>query len=82
MRNRYEGNWKKGVRDGFGVFYYANGSKYEGYWKDNMKEGYAFYTDENGKNSLILFSKDRMIKGEKPSQIEGDSTKKASKKEV
>lgn len=51
------------------MFYYANGSKYEGYWKDNMKEGYAFYTDENGKNSLILFNKDRMIKGEKPSQI-------------
>lgn len=51
------------MRDGFGVFYYANGSKYEGYWKDNMKEGFAFYTDENGKTSLIQFSKDRMLKG-------------------
>ena len=63
MRNRYEGNWKNGVRDGYGVFHYANGSKYEGYWKNNMKEGYSFYTDENGKVSLILFSKDRMMKG-------------------
>jgi len=45
MRNRYEGNWKIGVREGFGIFYYANGSKYEGYWKNNMKEGYSFYTD-------------------------------------
>lgn len=37
IRNRYEGSWVNGVRDGYGVFYYANGSKYEGYWKDNMK---------------------------------------------
>lgn len=28
MRNRYEGEWKVGLRDGFGIFYYANGSKY------------------------------------------------------
>jgi hypothetical protein len=35
-----------------------------------MKEGYSFYTDENGKVSLILFAKDRMMKGEKPSVIE------------
>ena len=69
MRNRYEGFWKGGVREGFGVFYYANGSKYEGYWKDNMKEGYSFYTDENGKVSLILFRKDRMIKGNRPDNI-------------
>ncbi len=31
-----------------------------------MKEGYSFYTDENGKMSLILFHKDRMIKPNKP----------------
>ena len=34
-----------------------------------MKEGYSFYTDENGKNSLILFNKDRMIKNDKPAQL-------------
>ena len=45
MRNRYEGGWVNGVRQGYGVFYYANGSKYQGYWKDNMKEGNAFYTN-------------------------------------
>lgn len=83
LRNRYEGNWKKGVRDGFGVFYYANGSKYEGYWRDNMKEGFAFYTDENGRNSLILFSKDRMIKSDKPAQLDSENAKKLpNKKEV
>lgn len=34
-----------------------------------MKEGYSFYADENGRNSLILFNKDRMIKGERPVQL-------------
>jgi hypothetical protein len=83
MRNRYEGSWKGGVRDGFGVFYYANGSKYEGYWQNNMKEGYAFYTDENGKNSLIFFHKDRMIKGNRSDSIEAENVKKVpNKKEV
>lgn len=48
-----------------------------------MKEGYSFYTDENGKVSLILFSKDRMMKGQKPSVIENENVKKVpSKKEV
>jgi antitoxin component YwqK of YwqJK toxin-antitoxin module len=59
----------KGVRDGYGVFYYANGSKYEGYWKDNMKEGFSFYTNENGKAQLILFKKDRMIRENHPVSI-------------
>ena len=27
---RYIGQWKDGKRDGYGIFYYANGSKYEG----------------------------------------------------
>lgn len=58
----YQGNWAKGLREGYGVFYYANGAKYEGFWKDNMKEGFAFYTNENGNISLTLFCKDRMIK--------------------
>lgn len=37
MRNRYEGQWKAGLRHGLGTFYYANGSKYEGEWSKNLK---------------------------------------------
>lgn len=62
MRNRYEGNWANGVREGYGVFHYANGAKYEGFWKNNMKQGFAFFTDENGKISHLMFDKDRMLK--------------------
>ena len=50
------------MRQGYGVFHYANGSKYEGYWKNNMKQGLALYTDENGKMCLINFDKDKMMK--------------------
>ncbi|OON16365.1 MORN repeat protein [Opisthorchis viverrini] len=39
LPNVYDGEWKNGVRHGFGVFHYPNGSKYAGYWKDNMKHG-------------------------------------------
>ena len=82
MRNRYEGNWAGGVREGFGTFYYANGSKYEGYWKDNMKQGLAFYTNENGKVSLINFDKDRMLKNEAHQLDTVNGKKIANNKEV
>lgn len=38
-RNTYDGKFVKGIRHGYGTFYYANGSKYEGYWYNNMKHG-------------------------------------------
>ena len=31
---------------GFGVFYFANGSKVLGYWSDNKKENYYIYINE------------------------------------
>ena len=52
LRNRYEGQWENGERNGFGVFYYANGAKYVGEWRSNLKEGRSvFITDSGG---LIL----------------------------
>ena len=36
-----------GERHGFGVFYYANGSKCEGEWKHNLKDGMI-------KNKIII----------------------------
>ena len=35
FRNRYEGYWLNGQRQGLGCFYYANGAKYEGQWVVN-----------------------------------------------
>jgi hypothetical protein len=62
LRNRYEGFFQKGMRQGLGIFYYANGSTYEGYWSQNKKHGYAIYTDENGEVSHCYFSNDRLVR--------------------
>ena len=42
LRNMYDGDFVNGMRNGQGVFYYANGARYEGGWKDNMKHGKVF----------------------------------------
>ena len=47
-----------------------------------MKQGLAFYTNENGKNSLIRFDKDRMIKNDSPQLDSANGKKVANKKEV
>lgn len=39
--NVYLGEWKKGIRDGWGVFMYYSGAKYEGSWKDDKKHGFG-----------------------------------------
>jgi len=61
LRNRYEGEWKNGLRHGIGVFYYGNGSKYEGEWIENLKEGFAIFTYEDGKIFRGLYRNDKMV---------------------
>ncbi len=55
--------WKDGMRNGLGVFYYANGSKYEGEWLNNIKDGYAYFTYDDGRVYKGFFKNDRMILG-------------------
>ena len=62
LRNRYSGNFVNGLREGLGIFYYANGSTYEGYWIQNKKHGYAMYTNENGEVSHCYFRNDRLVR--------------------
>jgi len=59
MCNRYEGYWHQGVREGFGVFFFANGSKYEGNFKNNKKNGYGVFTHEDGSVTEGTFDDDR-----------------------
>lgn len=35
----YDGEWKKGLKDGLGEYRYCNGDKYVGYWKEDKKSG-------------------------------------------
>ena len=47
--NKFEGEYKNGQKEGYGVYYYSNGDKFEGKWKNNNKEGYGiyYYSSEN-----------------------------------
>jgi hypothetical protein len=49
MCNIYRGNFLQGRREGFGTFFYLNGSQYTGYWVNNMKEGTGLYIYPDGK---------------------------------
>ena len=46
----YEGEWKKGKKDGKGIIFYENGKiKYKGDFVNNFYEGYGIYHDPEGR---------------------------------
>ena len=61
FRDRYIGEWKDGKREGYGKFFYSNGSIYEGYWKNNKKEGYGIFTFQDRTKYIGNFKEDIMI---------------------
>ena len=72
-----------GQRNGYGVFYYANGSKYQGLWKNNLKDGLAIFIEDNGNITQGRFSEDRLIKEvleEKEKEPPQNTAKNADKK--
>ena len=61
FRDRYIGQWKDGKREGYGKFFYSNGSIYEGYWKNNKKEGFGIFTFQDRTKYIGNFKDDIMI---------------------
>lgn len=61
LRNRYIGEWKKGKRNGYGVFFYANGSKYEGYWENDEKKGFGIFSFLDRTQAIGIFNKDKIV---------------------
>jgi hypothetical protein len=57
--NRYKGNFKQGMRDGIGVFFYSTGARYAGQWAGNVKHGEGSFTFEDGSVYEGLFHNDR-----------------------
>ena len=58
--NRYEGEFKNDLREGYGIFYTSDGDRYEGEFKNELIEGYGIWYFSNGdryegefKNNLI-----------------------------
>jgi hypothetical protein len=43
-KSRYEGNYKNGMRDGFGTMKFPNKDVYEGEWSENKMHGEGTYT--------------------------------------
>jgi len=56
--DRYEGEFKGGLLNGKGVYYYRNGDKYEGEFKNDMKHGLGMYTYSNGDRCTGEFKND------------------------
>ncbi len=46
--NRYEGEWKNNLIEGYGILYFSNGNRYEGEWKNCKSEGYGIIYFFNG----------------------------------
>jgi hypothetical protein len=45
----YEGEVKDNARNGYGIYYYPNGSRYEGQWENRKMNGFGQLTDLDGK---------------------------------
>lgn len=42
-KDKFDGNYKDGVRKGFGVYTYISGARYEGEWEDDDKNGKGYF---------------------------------------
>ena len=62
FRDRYVGQWKEGKRDGYGKFFYSNGSTYEGYWRNDKKEGFGILSFQDRTKILGTFKNDILEK--------------------
>ena len=56
--DRYEGGFRDGLFDGWGVYYYHNGDRYEGTFSGDMKNGRGTYTYNNGDKFIGEFGND------------------------
>jgi hypothetical protein len=46
--NKYSGDWKSDLRDGYGTFYWCTGSWYIGEWSQDKREGFGTRVWPNG----------------------------------
>jgi len=59
----YEGDFKNGLREGYGVCRYNNGDIYDGDWKKDMKDGYGIYVQSDKRRFDGDWRENYMIKG-------------------
>ncbi len=56
--DRYEGQFREGLFDGWGVFQYANGDRYEGEFKGDLKHGRGMFLGRNGERYEGQYAQD------------------------
>ncbi len=56
--DRYEGEFRDGLLDGWGTYYYRNGDWYEGDFKNDVKHGKGTFTYRNGDKYIGDFKDD------------------------
>lgn len=72
MNNIYRGEMKGGLRNGFGTFFYANGSQYSGNWVNNSKHGEGLFIHTDGNIFYGEFEHDRMMLSENVPRVSED----------
>ena len=55
FNNRYIGFYKKGKREGLGIFYYSNGEIYIGDWLDDKKHGFGIHRNQFGQEKEVFY---------------------------
>ena len=50
-----------GIKEGRGLYIFANGDKEEGEYKNNTEEGVFTYTYQDGRTKTIIYQEGRMI---------------------
>ena len=56
----YDGEYKKGLKDGIGVYYYPSGEKYEGKFVNGVKDGKGIFYWKDGSKWEGYFKNDEM----------------------
>ena len=59
----YEGDFKNGLREGYGVCRYKNGDIYDGDWKNDLQHGFGIYVQSDKRRFDGDWSEGYMVKG-------------------
>lgn len=61
MGNHFQGTFKRGKRDGFGIQYFADGSAFEGTWQQNLKHGKGTMIRSDGTLVHVTLQNDTLV---------------------
>ena len=78
--DHYQGEFKSGLKHGFGIYFFANGEKYSGHYVNGVRHGFGTYTFNNGRAPLSgLWSNNQWTGKSSPVSEERAEQKKNNK---